>query len=259
MNDLAAYIVWVPTLMLVIFRVAGIFISAPLLSDMPIPARVKAALSIVVGLAVTARIASPVALPGDWVTLVLGIGAEMLIGATLGYGTALLFLGVELGAQHIGQQMGIALAQVYNPLAQATANVMSILFHMTALVIFLAIGGHRIMLAGLLDTFRFVPLMGFSMHAGVLNMVVSLLAAAFVLAIHVAAPVLLALLLTSVSLGFIQRTMPQFNILSAGFQVRILVSLLILAVTVASLAPLLEGAWRITCEQLTRLWEVAEP
>jgi len=259
MSELAAYTVWVPTLMLVIFRVAGIFISAPLLSDVPVPARVKAAFSIVVALAVTARIASPVAVPGDWVTLVMGIGGELLIGGIIGYAAGLLFLGVELGAQHIGQQMGIALAQVYNPLAQATANVMSILFHMTALVIFLAIGGHRTMLAGLLDTFHFVPLMGFSMHAGILKMVVALLSAAFVLAVKVSAPVLVALLLTSVSLGVIQRTMPQFNILSAGFQVRILVSLLILAVTVASLAPLLENGWQITTEHVMRIWPSGGP
>ena len=39
MAELAGYAVWVPTLLLVIFRVAGIFLTAPLLSNAAVPAK----------------------------------------------------------------------------------------------------------------------------------------------------------------------------------------------------------------------------
>jgi len=246
MAELAGYTVWVPTLMLVIFRVAGIFITAPLLSNAAVPVKVKAAMAIVVALAVTARLAVPVTLPADWPTLVLGIGGEMLIGAALGFATNLMFMGVQMGAQQIGQQMGIALANVFNPLAEATTNVMGTLFHLTAVAVFLAIGGHRMMLQGLLGSFEQVPLLGFAMRPAILEVVVGLMTAAFVLAVKVAAPVLVTLMLTSVAMGLIQRTMPQFNILSAGFQVRILAAGLVLAVGVPSLIYLIEQGWAVT-------------
>jgi flagellar biosynthesis protein FliR len=254
MTEFAAYTIWAPTLLLVIARVAGIFLTAPLLSETAIPGVVKAMVAMVLGLAVTARLAAPVTMPGDWVALVLAVGGETLLGATIGFATSLMFHGVELGAEHIGQQMGLSLASVFNPLVEDTTNVLGNMLHLTALVIFLAIGGHRLMVQGLLETFDKVPITGFSMSQGVLDAVVSLTTASFVLAIKVAAPILVTMMLVGVGMGLIQRTMPQLNILSAGFQIRIMVSAVILAVSVASLLPLVQQAWQITMTVMTRLF-----
>jgi len=259
MTELAGYVIWAPTLMLVIFRLAGIFLTAPLLAEPSIPGVVKGTVAMVLGLAVTARMVSPVALPGDWVSLVLGIGAETLLGATIGFAASLMFQGVELGAEQIGQQMGLALASVFNPLWEESISVVSSLLHMTALVIFLAIGGHRLMVQGLLETFDKVPLMGFSMSQGVLDAAVALMTAAFVLAVKLSAPILVTMLLVGTAMGLIQRTMPQLNILSAGFQVRIMVSAMVLAVSVASLLPLVQQAWQITMTTIARLFPAATP
>lgn len=259
MAELVTYTVWVPTLMLVIFRVAGIFVTAPMLSSPVIPPVVKGMISVIVGLAATARLAAPVAMPETWVALVLGIGREMLIGGTLGYAASLLFVGVSVAGQHIGQQMGIGLANVFNPQAEATTSVIAAALNFVALVIFLAIGGHRLLLGGLMDTFAIVPLMSFAPGEGVLEIIVYLLGASFALAVKVAAPVLVTLMLASVAMGLIQRTMPQFNILSAGFQIRVMVALLILSVSVAALVPLLEAGWDLTLSQLARIIPIPGP
>ncbi len=52
-----------------------------------------------------------------------------------------------------------------------------------------------------------------------------MLTAAFVLGIRLAGPVLIALFLTGTAMGFLSRTMPQLNILSIGFTVRVMVAL----------------------------------
>ena len=254
MSELATYTVWVPTLMLVIFRVAGIFDDGALLSNEAIPFQVKVLFSVVIGLAVTGRFAAPVAMPGDWVSLVMGIGGELLIGGTIGFTANLLFMGIKLGSEQISQQMGIGLASVFNPLVEDTSNVLSTVFQMAALAIFLVLGGHRVLLTGLLETFDRVPLMGFSMKASMLSAVVSVLTAACVLAIKVAAPATVALFLASLSMGFIQRTMPQLNILSAGFQIRVMLGLAVLAVTSGHLVPLLQGGWDITAGKIVTLF-----
>ena len=254
MAELAVYTVWVPTLMLVIFRVAGIFIMAPLLSDSNIPIPVKILLSVILGLAVTARLTLPVAMPDTWLSLVMGIGGEMLIGATIGYTTSLIFVGVQIGAEQMAQQMGIALASVFNPMIEDATNALGGLFDITVLAIFLVIGGHRAMIGALMDSFGQVPLMGFSVQVGLLEAVLSLLTASFVLAMKLAAPTLVALFLATIAMGIIQKTMPQLNILSVGFQVRVLLALVILAVGVASLLPLLQRGWEITMQELVKVF-----
>ena len=259
MPELAGYTIWVPTLMLVIFRVAGMFLTAPVLSSPSIPPIVKGTISVIIGLAATARLAAPVILPDTWVALVLGIGREMLVGGTIGYAANLLFVGVNIGSTHMGQQMGIGLARVFDPQSAATTGVLATMMQMVAMVIFLAIGGHRQMLAGLLATFDSVPLMGFTVNAGMLDVVVALMGAAFEMAIRVGAPVLVALMLASLAMGLIQRTMPQFNILSAGFQIRVAASLTILAVSVASLTPLITAGWKLTMQSLAKLFPLVVP
>ena len=252
--ELAEYAVWVPTLMLVIFRVAGIFIMAPMLGSATIPPVVKAMIAIVVGLAVTARLAAPVAMPATWVALVMGVGREMLVGGTLGYAASLLFVGVNVAGRNISQQMGIGLAEVYNPQTEGTTDLVSTTLNLLALVIYLSIGGHRLLVEGLMGTFNAVPLMGFSAGADVLEIMLALLTAAFILGVKVAAPVLVTLMLASVAMGLIQRTMPQFNILSAGFQIRVMVSLMILAVAIAALVPMIEIGWSMTMAAMGKLF-----
>ncbi len=58
-----------------------------------------------------------------------------------------------------------------------------------------------------------------------LNLVGDLLSAAFILAVKLFTPVLIAMMLTSLTLGFLGRTMPQLNILSVGFAVRSMTAL----------------------------------
>jgi flagellar biosynthetic protein FliR len=241
-----------PVLVLVAARVAGIFLVAPVLGSDLVPLRLRFFIAIVIALAVVGRV-SPPALSGQPLEFLGAIGCELLIGITIGYAARLLFAGVELGAFHVGQQMGISLAEVFDPFWQEETGVLQRFFQIVAIVIFLAVGGHRQVIAALLGTFDVVPPMGAVPGQAVLNVVVALLSASFVLAIKVAAPVLIALMLALVAMGLLQRTLPQFNMFSMGLSVQAMLGLLVLAATLAVLAPLVEGAWSFTAGQLLKL------
>lgn len=211
-------------------------------------------MSVVIGLGVTARLAHPVIMPQDWTHLVMGVGSEMLIGASIGFAVSLLFTGVELAAEQIAQQMGIALGSVFNPLLEDSTNVLGVLFHMTALAIFLVVGGHRLMMAGVLDSFQRVPLLSFAGTQNLLDMVIALLTAAFMMSIKLSAPTVLAIFLATLAMVFVQRTMPQLNILSAGFQVRVMLAMMIMVASLMVMPVLLDAGWRITMEQLAKVF-----
>ncbi|MCK4602241.1 MAG: flagellar biosynthetic protein FliR, partial [Phycisphaerae bacterium] len=112
-----------------------------------------------------------------------------------------------------------------------------------AIVIFLAIGGHRVLIAAVLKTFDTVPVMSLSAGGAILKMIVALLGTSFALALKVAAPAIVALLLATVAMGLLQKTMPQFNLFSTGLPIRALLGLLALAAALAYLPALLGAAW----------------
>jgi flagellar biosynthetic protein FliR len=150
---------------------------------------------------------------------------------------------VELGAWHVSQQMGLSLADAYGRRDGGGPIATTGLLRLLAVVIFLAIGGHRHLISGLFGSFGVLPLQGPLPCGRLLTLVVGLLAASFVVALKIAAPVLIALLLATVVFGFLQKTMPQCNILSTNLPARALVGLAVLAAALAAVAWAVESGW----------------
>ena len=229
--SLANLYLLLPGFALVLFRVAGLMLVAPMFSSLVIPARIKAAFILTIAAMVFPMVASTV--PAD-LTLggaVIGVVGEMLIGLIIGLAATIFVAGVQLTGTLIGQQAGIALATVVDPTQGNSTPVVSQIYMITTMLIFLALGGHRMLIEALLDTFSVVPLLGFRTGPSILTLLADLLSAAFIMAIRLFAPVLIALMLATITMAFLSRTIPQLNILSVGFAVRAMV-----AIGVAALA-----------------------
>lgn len=214
-------------------RFAGMMIFSPVLSEAAVPARLRAMLALAMALAVSGRVAMPAAIGSD-AQLTLALGSELLIGLAIGYAARLVFVGVELGAFHISQQMGLSLGEVFNPLSEESSDSMRQFFGLLALVVFLAIGGHRVLIRALVGSFDTLPLMTLLTPGAILATATALLTTSFLLALKVAAPVLAAMLLAGLALGAIQRTMPQLNILSIGFPLRVVLGAVLVAAILAA-------------------------
>ncbi len=230
--------------LLVAARLAGMMMVAPAFGHAALPARLRVLIAAGLSLAVCGRVAPP-ALPAGVVQLVMQLALEVGIGAAVGYAASLVFAGVELGAAHASSQMGLSLGDVFSGAGDEPSGAVGTLFRVLAIAIFLAIGGHRDLVSGVLDTFAAVPPATFVPGAALVKAAAGLLTASFVLALKVAAPVLAAMLLATVALGLLQKTLPQCHILSTGLPVRAMLGLLVLALSMAALAWTVEAAWNV--------------
>lgn len=220
-----------PLLALVLARVMGLFLTAPLLNSSAIPVRIKVYLSLGVAVVVLPNILAMRPAVMGWADLVTGIGAEMALGAVFGFVLNLMFTGLQLGAHVVSQQAGLSMAEVFNPAFDSDMDVLGSIYYWVAAMAFLAAGGHRMLVRSVLETFTVLPPMGFSWPDSVGALTLQAFAVVFELAVRVAWPVLLALLLSELAMGFVNRLMPQFNILVVGFPLRILVGMLVVFVT----------------------------
>jgi flagellar biosynthetic protein FliR len=123
-------------------------------------------------------------------------------------------------------------------------------FELVATAVFLAIGGHRQVLAALLDSFAWMPPGHALVADGLFAAFVEILGQSFALAIRAAAPVMTALLLTTLALGIISRTWPQLNAFSLGFSLNALVAVAVLAVSLGGAAWLFREQVDTTVEGL---------
>jgi flagellar biosynthetic protein FliR len=97
-----------------------------------------------------------------------------------------------------------------------------------ALLVFLTINGHHWFMRALTRSYHIVPPLQMRLGPSLLDYLVQLTGNMFVIAIQVGAPVIAALLLTSVAFGLIARTVPQMNVFIVAMPLKIGVGLLFL-------------------------------
>ena len=223
----------VPPLLLVVTRLGGLAIYAPVFGAKVIPARVKVFLVLAVGVAIYPSVAAE---PGAGLPLELNLwtlgpmmATELLIGLLIGFLASLPLVAVQTGGLLMGMQMGLGFARFFNPAIDDEADIVGQILFFMALSGFLMIGGHEAMLMAVMDSFRHITLGGFVADVDLVALITGLLVSAFELALRVAAPVLALVFLQSVAMGFITKTVPQMNILSLGFPIRILAGLVTVA------------------------------
>ena len=162
----------------------------------------------------------PVAMPETSWELAVAIGGEMMFGLAMGMILSFIFIAAQWAGEMIGQQMGLNLSEVFDPQFGAQGSLIGDFYYMLTLVIFLAAGGHHALVQGVAASFEALPLLSVGMDLSILNLLVGLFETATTLAIRLAGPMFVTMLVVDVALGFISKTMPQLNIMSAGLSLR---------------------------------------
>lgn len=221
---------FVPVFVLVVFRTAGMMLAAPLFGSAKVPRRVKAMLALVIAAGLVNRVKTPVALPDNVLQLTFAIGGELIFGMIMGLGVSLAFIAVTWAGEIMGQQMGMNIAETFDPQFGRGGSLVGDMYSMLTLITFLLIRGHQAMIEGLASSFDSLPLMSAGMTQGLFDVFTGLLMSATVLAVKVAAPMLVTMLVVDVALGMIGKSVPQINVMNAGLTLRSGVGMVILAV-----------------------------
>ena len=217
--------------MLVLARIAPLFAIAPLFSSKMIPARVRglAAVGLAVGMAPMALEGSHV--PLDVMSLALIAGKELLVGLAFSYSIAALFAAVSAAGSLMDTLIGFSFGALVDPITGSSAAVLSQAYSLVGVAVFIAINGDAWVIQGLHHTYDLVPLTGTpalgSMVAGVQHAFAGVLVAA----VEIAAPVMIAVIVTDAAFGVVARVVPQLNVFSVGFPAKVTIGLLVLGVS----------------------------
>ncbi|MGP1271902.1 MAG: flagellar biosynthetic protein FliR [Phycisphaerales bacterium] len=224
------------SVLVVAFRLAGLLLFSPVIAGAAIPASAKVFLVVVFAAAVYPALGAEWHAPPELSLVTLGqlMVTETLIGSAIGLVASLPIVGVQLGAQIMGQQMGLGLAQIFNPEMETTTGVVDQLMFYGALAVFISLGGLEAVFIAMMNTYEHLPLGAMTLHAVPLELLTGTLAAGFELAMRIAAPILAIMLIETVASGVLMKTIPQINIMSVGFALKTLAGLAALAAASAS-------------------------
>ncbi|HTT10264.1 MAG TPA: flagellar biosynthetic protein FliR [Burkholderiaceae bacterium] len=231
-------------------RLLALITSAPLLSHRAIPLRIKVAFAVGVTLVLMPNVPTPPlsdALTGAGLALLV---QNILVGIVIGFTVRIVFAAFELAGELVGLQMGLSFAGFFNPASGSTENAVASFVSLIALLCFLAIDGHLMLLHALAESFRVFPLTGAAQVPLEFERLVRLAADIFAIALSLALPFIAVLLLINVVLGVLARVAPQLNIFAVGFPLTLLAGMTLLY----TLLPYIEGPLRAALERSVTLW-----
>jgi flagellar biosynthetic protein FliR len=246
---------------LIFVRVSSMIMTAPYFSSASFPAQVKLFFALITSVLLYPVIpAENVNIPPDANVIFLAttIIIEVLVGVAMGLIGQLIFAGLEMAGRLVSLKIVLGFASVVDSMTQQQSTLISNLFSMLAVLVFLSIDGDKIYINALAKSFEVLPLSQASIHlAGPYMLDVAVYI--FMIAVQIASPFLVVLFLLDLSLAIFARIMPQANIMFIALPIKLGVGFVLLLL----ISPYLPTAFTMILQQLfdslLKLLEVISP
>lgn len=251
--DFAQLQQWLAAFFWPFVRLSAFLAASPLWGHSSIPMRAKIGLAVLLAVLLGPTLPPLPAVPlVSWASL--GIVLEQtLIGIAIGLTMRVTFAVVQAAGEIIGLQMGLSFASFFDPSTGANTAVLSRLFNIVAMLTFLALDGHLLVLAALVRSFDTLPVEAIQLHQNGWGVVVEWGKTVFVSGLLLALPLICALLTINLAMGILNRSAPQLSVFSVGFPVSLIVGVVLLTVVLPNSGPFLESLFESGLSAMSRV------
>ncbi len=201
-------------------RILALLSAAPPYNNGSLPRRVRLTLGLAITLAIIPGLEKLPAIDPASGAGLLVMAEQMLIGYAMGFSLRLVFSAIDLAGTVFSTQMGLGFATSYDPMSTSQTPVVSEMIGILALLMFMAIDGHLMVLSTLAQSFRALPIGMLPVSASWANLA-NAGAIVFSAGLLLALPIITTLLITNTALGVLGRVAPQLNIIVVGFPITI--------------------------------------
>ncbi len=244
-----------PTFLFVFVRTGSIVLLAPVFGTSTVPLRLKLGLIVLLSV-VLFSVVPPAPMPQDLVGLTVGLGAEVAIGAVIGLVARFVFASFEFAGQVVGFQMGLGMANVYDPINSAQITVLGKLMSIISMLVFLSINGHLMVIAALRKSFVVIPPYGFRFSGTLMEQIVYMSKDVFITGAKIATPVMGTLLLINIGLGIGARAVPALNMFVIGFAIAIMVGFMVIGLSMGFYQSVMTHAFQDMWWKIFKMLEV---
>ncbi len=243
---------------LIFLRVTGFFLSAPFFNGNSIPNQIKLYAAIIFSFLILNVLVIQdlnLALDLSIIEISILIIREILIGVCLGITGQIIFAGLDLAGSLISYQTSLSFANMVDASTQQQNSVLSNLLTTLGVLVFLGIGGEKILLNGLIKSFEIVPLSaGNIFYVG--PYLLEIATFLFLIGLQITIPFIFVILLIDLSLAIFARIMPQVNLLFISLPIKFGVGLVLLILLLPYLPTIYEILFARIPEYLIKMIEV---
>lgn len=240
--------------LLILTRVSCFVFIAPFFSMQNTPARVRIALCVFVSLLLYQSM--PVAEPIEYNTIAgftLIVIKEALAGLLIGFCTNICTTIVSFSGAIADMETGLSMVTLIDPATKQNTSITGVLYQYVFMLILIASGMYRYLLKALADTFVLIPVNGAVFHSEhLLNAMLIFLKDYVMIGFRIVLPIFCVILLLNAVLGVLAKVSPQMNMFAVGMQLKILVGLSVLFLSVG----IMPGAADFIFEEMKKMIEL---
>jgi len=233
-----------PILALVLARVTGFVITAPVFGSLDVSVRTKAGLVALLSLVFFPLAAAQYrGAPASLSVCLILAGTELLAGMALGFGAQIILVGFQVAGELIGVQIGLSFAEGAAPGMDLEVAPPAALLNMVSLAGFLLLDVHHWLIQALGFSFRHLGAGVASVSGHFVSGAITLFMGAFCDGVMAAAPLLASMLMITVAMGLMAKAIPNIPILLVGFPIKIVAGLALTVLTVPLVWPVATRAF----------------
>lgn len=230
-------------------RIGALMTIAPVIGQRIVSPRIRILLALLLTVVVAPLLPEPAplaAFSAEWFRVLM---QQLLIGFVAGFTLVLVFEAVAMGAEMIAYGMGLGFAQLADPLRGVSAPVLGQILTISATLLFLALGGHLILIELMVKSFTTLPVDGAGLGRDDLVLLVRFSGIIFVGGLHLALPIIMALLSVNLAMGVISRSAPALNLFAVGFPMTLIAGLMLIRAGLPAIGEgvedLFDQAWEL--------------
>ena len=114
-------------------------------------------------------------------------------------------------------------------------NLSGQLYYYAVMLLMLVSGLHRFLIQAIVDTYTVLPVGTAGINPGIYNTVLGFVADYFIIGFRIALPVFITIMVLNCILGIMAKIAPQMNMFAVGMQLKIVLGLIIMYLTVSML------------------------
>jgi flagellar biosynthetic protein FliR len=161
-----------------------------------------------------------------------------MMGLTLQVVTA----AIITSGQAVSSSMGLGMANMVDP-NLGNVPTLSQFFMVISMLIFLALGGHLVIISILVQSFTSLPIGAGLANTNAIQGFLVWSSQIFIGALSLVLPIILGLLMVNVCLGVISRASPSLNVFAVGFPALIPLGFGMVIITMGFIASRMESLW----------------
>lgn len=222
-------------ILILLVRVSSFVFIAPFFNHTSFPARVKISFSVL--LTVLLFYSMPVTelqynTVLDYSSIIL---KEAVTGLLIGFSAYICSSIIQFSGKIIDMEIGLSMAQVFDPTTNTMTGMTGSLYSYLLMLFMIVSNMHIFLLNALVDSYTLIPVNGMKVGLTMYDTVIGFMSNYFLIGFRIVLPVFAAILLLNCILGVMAKVAPQMNMFAVGMQLKVMVGLLVMFITVSVL------------------------